>query len=178
MLTQAGSLDEWIQGAFARTDAWQDEIHRALHADLVTVLPFDMLEKVDRASMWNSLEVRSPFLDRRMSPVAFAFAGQQHVGLRRTKKVLRELAVRLLPAEIASGPKRGFEIPLAEWFRGPLRSLVRERLDPVNLKSVDLIDADRVEALVEEHESRSFDRSWEIWNLMVLQAWADNSRML
>jgi len=156
-----------------RTTHWGDPIHRILMADISFVLPYDMLAKTDRASMWNSLEVRSPFLDHSLLSLAFSFSGRDHVGLRRTKRVLRSLASDLLPAEVAQRGKRGFGVPLGEWIRGPLRHLLDDRLDPANLASTGILRPDAVRKVITEHMEGNLDRSWELWNLIVLQTWAE-----
>lgn len=160
-----------------RTAHWKDSIHRVLMADISFVLPYDMLAKTDKASMWNSLEVRSPFLDRSVLPLAFAFSGRDHVGLRRTKRVLRSLVSDRLPAEVARRGKRGFGVPLGEWIRGPLRHLPYDRLDPANLASTGLLRPDTVRDVIREHMEGIQDRSWELWNLIVLQTWAEQHRV-
>ncbi len=153
------------------TSGWSDDLRRVLMADVCYVLPHDMLEKVDRASMWNSLEVRSPFLDSRILPLAFCFPGRDHVGLWETKRVLRRLFRDVLPGETLRRRKRGFGIPLGEWVRGPLRYLLEERLDPLDVREVGLLDPEAVARLTQEHLERKRDRSWELWNAIVLQSW-------
>lgn len=162
---------ERLEAEFARTAHWDDEIARVLMADVTHVLPHDMLDKVDRASMWNSLEVRSPFLDRRVLPLAFSFPGDRHVGLLQTKRVLRSVFQDLLPPEIVHRPKRGFGIPLGEWMRGPLAHLL-DILSPSELKVTGVLDPLAVRTMVDEHLARRRDRSWELWNLIVLQSWS------
>jgi asparagine synthase (glutamine-hydrolysing) len=157
----------------SRTKHWQDPILRVLMSDIGFVLPYDMLAKTDKASMWNSLEVRSPFLDRSVLPLAFSFSGDDHVGLRRTKRVLRSLVSDRLPAEVARRGKRGFGVPLGEWMRGPLRHLPYDRLDPANLASTGILRPDTVRDVIREHMEGNLDRSWELWNLIVLQTWAE-----
>ncbi|GBE22873.1 MAG TPA: asparagine synthase (glutamine-hydrolyzing) [Actinobacteria bacterium] len=156
----------------SRTGHWSDEVQRILMADIAYVLPYDMLEKVDRASMWNSLEVRSPFLDSSLLSLAFSFEGSDHVGLLTTKRVLRRLAADLLPREVVTGPKRGFGVPLGEWFRGALTPLLRERLDPLEVDRVGLLNSRVIRTVLDEHLTRRRDRSWELWNMIVLQTWA------
>lgn len=166
-------LLEHLEKVLGRTAHWEDAISRILMADLEYVLPYDMLVKVDRASMWNSLEVRSPFLDRRVLPLAFAFSGTEHVGYRTNKLVLRGLARDLLPPEVRRAKKQGFGVPLGHWFRTSLQPLVRDALDPAAVAKSGLLDPGTTSDLIDEHARGTKDRSWEIWNALVLQTWAD-----
>jgi len=166
-------LRSMLADELARTQHWSDAIHRVLMTDIGFVLPYDMLAKTDKASMWNSLEVRSPFLDHSLLALAFSYSGSEHVGLRRTKRVLRSLAAELLPAEVAQRGKRGFGVPLGEWMRGPLRHLPFDRLDPANLASTGILRPDAVRDVITEHMDGNLDRSWELWNLIVFQTWAE-----
>ena len=96
--------------------------------DAQTYLPDDVLAKVDRMSMLNSLEVRSPFLDRRIVEFAGRLPFSLKVRSGVTKWVLRESARRLLPEAILSRRKRGFGLPLQRWLDRGLRTLARETL--------------------------------------------------
>lgn len=94
-------------------------------ADLEWYLPEDLLVKVDRASMSTSLEVRAPFLARDLAEWALRLPDAT-IGLPGTKALSRALAARVLPAAVASKPKQGFSVPLADWLRGPLRAQLEE----------------------------------------------------
>ena len=171
MASDGDPLGQQITDLMTRTAYWNDDIARAMIADIGYVLPYDMLEKVDRASMWNSLEVRSPFLDSRLLALAFAIPGRSHVGLFGTKRVLRALATDLLPGRTVRRRKRGFGIPLGDWLRGDMKWLL-DRLSGAEVSAVGLLDPLRVDKVVGAHLSGRHDRSWELWNLIVLQTWA------
>ena len=98
-----------------------DVLQRAQYADIMTYLPGDILTKVDRASMANSLELRAPFLDQELAQWAFALPDsvklQRGVG---GKAVLKQAMEAFLPRDLLYRPKKGFTIPVAEWFRGAL----------------------------------------------------------
>jgi asparagine synthase (glutamine-hydrolysing) len=95
-----------------------------LLADVHTVLPNDMLHKVDLTSMAHALEVRTPFLDRRVVELAFALPFERKLGRGNGKAILRETFGELLPAGIVGRRKQGFEVPLRDLFLGPLRPLM------------------------------------------------------
>ncbi|HEY7676293.1 MAG TPA: asparagine synthase C-terminal domain-containing protein, partial [Candidatus Methylomirabilis sp.] len=143
----------------------------ALHLNLGLYLQDCILVKVDRASMATSLEVRSPFLDRDV--VDFVVPLPLHLKLRggRGKVLLKALADRYLPPAIVQRKKQGFTVPVGEWFRGPLRPLLRDALAPPRLARQGLFDAAAVEALMAEHETGRRNRWKELWALLVFQLW-------
>lgn len=110
--------------------ARHNDLNGLLWADVHTVLPDDMLYKVDLTSMAHALEVRTPFLDRRVVEHAFALAPDQKFTLGNGKRILREAFGDLLPTITTTRAKRGFEVPLTPLFKGPLRSVVEACKDP------------------------------------------------
>lgn len=146
-------------------------VDRLMAVDLDTYLPDDLLAKVDVTSMANSLEVRSPLLDRRV----IEFAGSLPVDLKVAgtagKVVLREAARAWLPDEILDRPKQGFAVPIGDWLRtGPMRNLPEDvLLDP---KSVErgIFRADAIRCLIGEHRAGR-DRSAQLWAMVNLELW-------
>jgi asparagine synthase (glutamine-hydrolysing) len=148
-----------------------DSVATALHVNLRLYLQDCILVKVDRASMATSLEVRSPFLDRDV--VDFVVPLPLHLKLRRGqgKVLLKALAERYLPADIVHRKKQGFTVPVGEWFRAPLRPLLRDALAPARLRRQGQFDPGAVEALIAEHEAGRRNRWKELWALLVFQLW-------
>lgn len=107
-----------------------DELSAVLLRDIHNVLVSDMLVKIDRTSMYNGIEVRSPFLDHRIVEASIAIEGKQKIAWGQGKKILREVFRCDLPHELFSAPKRGFEIPLVDWLRGPLNRVLKNSLSP------------------------------------------------
>ena len=107
-----------------------DLLQRATRMDFQNYLPEDILVKVDRASMLNSLEVRAPLLDRRLTEFAFAKVPSRLKATQHDKKILlKRLTERVLPRQFDRRRKQGFSIPLAEWLKaGPFRDLFHEVL--------------------------------------------------
>lgn len=112
------SAENPYAASFAAT-ARDDPLHRLMAADLAVTLPGDMLAKSDRMSMRHGLELRVPFLSRAVWDVACRIDPALKVRGGETKRVLRALARKSLPAGIAERPKQGFEVPIAAWMRGP-----------------------------------------------------------
>lgn len=138
--------------------------------DLATYLPDDILQKVDRASMAVSLEVRPPLLDHRV--VAFAWSLPRRMRIRngQTKWLLRRVLDRYVPRDLVSRPKMGFGIPLASWLRGPLRPWVEDLLDPSHLAG-GLLDVAAVRKLWVEHVGGQRNWGYALWTILMYEAW-------
>lgn len=139
--------------------------------DLVTYLPSDILTKVDRTSMAVGLEVRNPLLDHRV--VEFSLRLPLAMKWRRgtTKWLLRRILHRKVPQSLVDRPKMGFGVPLEEWFRGPLRGPMSDRLGEHRLEDVGL-DPVATRAVWSNFLSRRFARTELLWSLWSLDSWA------
>lgn len=145
-----------------------DPLYRAQYADFHGFLPDQILVKSDRASMAVSLEVRPPFLDHRFVERFVNLPTREKVRGRRGKHALREALRARIPASVLDGRKRGFDVPLREWLRGPLQGAVREsieRLPPAWFRHSVLRDK------LAEHASGFADHSHLLWSLFVLEHW-------
>ena len=134
-----------------------------------TYLVDSILTKVDRASMYNALEVRAPFLDKNV--VAFLNAlprNYKQKGLN-GKYLLKTMMRDKLPAHIIDRPKKGFGIPLSDWIRKDLKKEISE----VVLSNDDLFNANYKEKLLQEHQSGRFNHRKLIWNLFMLKMYLD-----
>ena len=148
-----------------------DEIARLLFVDLHSYLPDDLLVKVDIATMANSLEARSPFLDHHLVEFAAALPTGWKLRGRKSKYILKDTFSDLLPHAILHRGKMGFGVPIGGWFRGELREYLREIiLDPSSL-SRGYFDPGRVRELVEEHQKGITDHAPRLWALLVLELW-------
>jgi len=148
-----------------------DDIARLLFVDLHSYLPDDILVKVDIATMANSLEGRSPFLDHHVVEFAAALPTAWKLRGRKSKYILKDTFSDLLPSPILRRGKMGFGVPIGGWFRGELREYLREViLDPVSL-SRGYFDPARVRDLVESHQKGITDHSFRLWALLVLELW-------
>jgi asparagine synthase (glutamine-hydrolysing) len=136
-------------------------------------LPEDILLKVDRASMHNSLECRDPLLDHRIAEFAFSLPTEflHHDGVQ--KRILRDALYERVPRELAGRPKRGFEIPLYDWFKGPWKEMVEEKLSRQSLAKTGLVDPDIAINEVMNFMNRTGRDPMRIWLLLTLQLWAE-----
>ncbi|MBS1860577.1 MAG: asparagine synthase (glutamine-hydrolyzing) [Actinobacteria bacterium] len=147
-------------------------VDRYLALDTATYLPGDLLLKVDRMSMADALEVRSPLLDYRVHEFAAGLPERMKLRGRTTKWALKELAARRgLPRDLVHRRKQGFGVPLGTWFRGPLRSWLEGLLlDPRSLER-GYFEPAAVRRLVGEHLGGDVDHTYRLWNLAVLELW-------
>jgi asparagine synthase (glutamine-hydrolysing) len=139
--------------------------------DLGTYLPGDLLPKSDIASMAHSLELRSPLLDHRVVELGLSLPDSLKFRGREGKVALRRAFAADLPAQIAGRGKAGFAVPLAQWFRGDLRTLTRELLLGSDARSRGWFHAASVERLLDEHATEQADHGHRIWTLVMLELW-------
>lgn len=150
-----------------------DPVNGRLEADRCTFLPGDLLPKVDRMSMAHSLEVRVPYLDNEVVDLVLRLPGRFKQSVRRDKILLREVASGLLPKAGFLRRKRGFEVPIGAWLRGPLRPALTDLLSPANVAGPGVLRAAEVSRLVDEHLTGGRDHGRALWSLMVLSRWLD-----
>jgi asparagine synthase (glutamine-hydrolysing) len=146
-------------------------LSQALHANFTSYLPDDLLVKTDRCTMANSLEARSPFLDREL--VEYAAALPDNLKLRggRTKVILREAFADLVPPAIDRRGKMGFGVPLDAWFRGELRDHMRDLLLAPGARYREMLSGAFVEALVARHLAGAANLGQPLWSIMCFEAW-------
>jgi len=147
-----------------------DPIAQAQYLDIKTYLPGDILVKVDRASMAHSLEVRAPILDHEFMEWAATLPSIYRYAKGNGKRLFKSAFRRYLPDEILYRPKMGFAVPLASWFRGPLRSRVRNAILGTSLAETGMFDPMVLKQLVEQHQSGQRDHSAVLWSLMIFEA--------
>ncbi|HEY5731049.1 MAG TPA: asparagine synthase C-terminal domain-containing protein, partial [Anaerolineales bacterium] len=129
------------------------------------------LKKVDMASMYHSLEVRVPLLDREVLETSLRIDPLTHMANGGRKQILFRLLERHVPADKISQAKRGFAVPLGDWMRGPLRPLVEDMLSAGELYTLGIFDRAGLHAYWQEHLSGQADHKWGLWSLLSLQGW-------
>ena len=145
---------------------------KANYADFLSYLPCDLLTKVDIASMACSLECRCPLLDHELVEFALALPPQWRFGPRAGgKHVLKDWARELLPRQVLTRPKMGFGVPVGEWFRGELRSLLEQRLLADNALCQRVFRPRWLRSLLEAHLSGRANYEHPLWALLMLELW-------
>ena len=146
-------------------------LSQLLLANFSSYLPDDLLVKADRCTMANSLEARSPFLDRTLIEYVAALPDEFKLDGARTKAILRDAFRDLIPAEIDRRPKTGFGVPLDAWFRGELRELAGDLLLSPNARYRDYISADVVQKTMARHASGASNEGQRLWSLITFERW-------
>ncbi len=142
-----------------------------MYWDVLSYLPGDVLTKVDRASMAASLEVRAPLLDQRIYEYVWSLPESYKIHQGQGKWLLRHVLRQHLPERLFDRPKQGFNIPIDEWLRGPLRDWAENLLDEKKMTEQGLIDPEPVRKLWTDHCAGHGNHSGKLWTVLMFQDW-------
>ncbi|KQV59005.1 MULTISPECIES: XrtA/PEP-CTERM system amidotransferase [unclassified Duganella] len=160
---------EVMRGHAARSPT-DDPLSMIQYLDMKTYLPGDILTKVDRASMAHALEVRVPLLDHKLVEWISGLPPEMKLNGSEGKYIFKKSMEKYLPHDILYRRKQGFAVPLAAWFRGPLRERVQQALLGPTLADTGMFNQDYLRELVEQHLSGRRDYSAPIWTLLMFEA--------
>ena len=150
----------------------EDFVNRMLYTDIVTYLPECLMAKVDIASMANSLEGRSPFLDHEFMELVYRMPGEWKLkGLKGHKWLLKRAFADKLPKSISKRPKMGFGIPLGPWFRGKLKRYWEETVLSPEALSRGYFNKAALTTMWDQHQSGKRDHGYRLWALLMLELW-------
>jgi asparagine synthase (glutamine-hydrolysing) len=154
----------------------QDEqfLHQMMHLDIHNYLPDDILTKVDRASMYSSLELRTPLLDHNVVTQAWRLKSYVNNDTGNTKVVLRDILYKHVPKKLIERPKRGFGIPLENWLRGPLKEWAQSYMNVSRLKQEGVFQADETVAVWNDFLNGKPGSHHFIWNVIMFQLWSES----
>ena len=144
---------------------------RSLFLDMRFYLQDNMLVKVDRTSMMNSLETRVPFLDHTVVEYVLRIPANLKYRGRTSKYILKQLAKRYIPENVITRPKKGFGIPVAKWIKGELKELVLDTFSESKIKREGFFDHHYLKSLLDDHFAGRRDNRKLIWTLLVFEMW-------
>jgi asparagine synthase (glutamine-hydrolysing) len=175
--TLGGYRAHEVFAAHARNAGTDDPLALVQYLDLKTYLPGDINTKVDRASMANSLEVREPLMDHVLVEWLATLPSSLKLRGGEGKFLLKHAMEPFLPDAVLYRPKMGFAVPLARWFRGPLRRRVREAVLGDRLAQTGWFNRSYLTHLVDAHESGLRDYSAPLWSLLMFEAFLRNTEV-
>jgi asparagine synthase (glutamine-hydrolysing) len=156
---------------YVRKSGLTKELERILYLSMKLYLQDNNLVTVDRASMANGLEVRSPLLDRDVVDFVCRLPMEYKLNGLKTKYILKKIAEEFLPRNIVYRKKRGFGVPLATWLTGELKEFMLDYLGQERLERQGLFYYPYVKRLIDEQLNRNKDNRELLWTLLVFQIW-------
>lgn len=151
-------------------DLKMDAVTILQQMDIKYYLPDDILVKTDRASMFNGLETRAPFLSKDIHSLSLSLKSSQKITFKNSGKIiLKQILNDYIPSNLFNRPKRGFGIPLSSWIKGDLSKLFLSILD--NKKNDLPLRKDYFKIIFENHISNKRDNSSLLWNYLMFQKW-------
>jgi asparagine synthase (glutamine-hydrolysing) len=146
-------------------------IENMMYWDLSSYLKEDILTKVDRAGMANSLETRAPFLDFRVAASAWKFKESFLISGYQGKMPLRKILETYIPKELFDRPKAGFGIPIGIWLRGPLHDWAASLLEESEIIKEGIFNYNTIHKLWHDHLNGNADNTVKLWNVLMFRAW-------
>jgi len=162
---------------YAERSPTDDPMSLIQYIDIKTYLVGDILTKVDRASMAHSLEVRVPLLDHKFVEWISNLPPEYKLKGKEGKYILKKSLEPYLPNDVLYRPKMGFGVPLAKWFRGPLKERLRSRIVEGGLADTGLFNQQYLEKLFNQHQSGRRDHSAVLWSLLMFEATTKNDNI-
>ena len=153
-----------------RCDAEQT-LNQILYMDVKLYLEGDILTKVDRASMANSLEVRVPFLNHSLAEHVAEIPHSLKLRGMKTKFLLKKAMEGIIPSDILKRPKKGFNMPVAYWLNSDLRELVRDQFQEAKIRREGFFKPTYIQKLITEHSEGTRDNRKLLWTLLVFELW-------
>ncbi len=166
-----------VEKAYAVADQyWQncagaDDLNRTIYQYCKLYLQDDIHVKVDRASMAHGLEARAPMMDHEFVEWAATVPSNQKLHGSMRKYILKKALRGVIPDDIIARRKKGFGMPIGQWFRGPLKQHLQEKLSLESLSRTGFFRTEKVQSLVDAHLANRRDNRKELWTLLMFMEW-------
>ncbi|MEO6683135.1 MAG: asparagine synthase (glutamine-hydrolyzing) [Ginsengibacter sp.] len=154
-----------------------DYVTNMQYLDLQTYMVDDVLTKVDRASMLNSLEVRVPFLDHKFAELSFKIPSEFKLKGLEQKYILKKSMAPFLSESILSQPKKGFSTPISIWFKDDLKEYISDTFNSPNCLLYDILDPKYIKEKILKNNSKNNDHTGRIWSLLFLNEWLQQNKL-
>ncbi len=174
-------IGKWVEPPIASGEAFEKNLdlpkaelsfaESMMFWDSVGYLPNDILTKVDRASMAVSLEARAPLLDKRLYEYVWSLPEDMKIRNGQGKYLLRQILKRHVPEKLFERPKQGFNMPVGDWLRGPLKDWAEDLLDEKTLKDQGLLNSAMIRKTWQAHSDGQGNHAERLWSVLMFQAW-------
>ena len=151
---------------------------KMMHYDFLNYLSDDILCKVDRSSMFHSLESRSPFLDTNIIEYATSLPLKFKINNGKSKIVLRNILMKYIPQNLTPDTKKGFAIPISEWMRTDLKDFVNDNLNINNISQLNFLDSNVVQKIKNDHFESKSNNEHKLWSLIQFNQWYYKNKAL
>ena len=141
--------------------------------DIETYLPDDLLTKVDRTSMSVSLETRAPFLDHDLVEFSSSLPINMKINKNNQKIILKNILAKYIPVKYFDRPKMGFEVPIDDWLRGPLKEYCYDTINSFKSNKIFAVNKKIIDEKIDQHMKSNNNWHYQIWNILVFQSWID-----
>ncbi|MCM8537450.1 MAG: asparagine synthase (glutamine-hydrolyzing) [Lentisphaeraceae bacterium] len=166
-LTVLTDEESWLPG--------KDYRKQMQFIDQMLYLPDDLLHKVDRASMANSLEVRVPLMDHKVVETSWRFTNSMNIHRKSGKQPLKRILKKYVPEQLFNRPKMGFGVPVNHWLRGPLKEWASDLISPDRLNKQDMFESQSIQKVWSEHQSGRKNHQEILWGFLMMQDWLDKN---
>ena len=168
---------EYYQTLTKRFSYIDDKVQKMLWIDSKIILPDQFLEKVDKSTMANGVEVRVPFLDNELVTFAMRLPAELKLKNGIKKYILKKALEGIVPNEVLYGPKKGFGVPYDNWLKDPLNAFMVARFNSPYIKSLNLFNTQLLELKIKEHTEGSKNNGFILWKLLNLCIWLETYKI-